>query len=138
MTVFFFFQAEDGIRDLYVTGVQTCALPSSNASSSRQDPRWNCRSTRRWQLSALARAGSGLLLRAPSGNGRRVMTSATDQLREVELRHPVVDAPRRDRWWIAPLATVFVLVAFVVYGLWVTLSNDNYYARPYLSPFYSP
>src|SRR5256886_8806226 len=25
--VFFFFQAEDGIRDLTVTGVQTCALP---------------------------------------------------------------------------------------------------------------
>src|SRR2546427_4776167 len=24
---FFFFQAEDGIRDLTVTGVQTCALP---------------------------------------------------------------------------------------------------------------
>src|SRR6266496_4524975 len=24
---FFFFQAEDGIRVLYVTGVQTCALP---------------------------------------------------------------------------------------------------------------
>src|SRR5690349_24112919 len=23
----YFFQAEDGIRDLYVTGVQTCALP---------------------------------------------------------------------------------------------------------------
>src|SRR5256886_4066660 len=27
MFVFFFFQAEDGIRDLTVTGVQTCALP---------------------------------------------------------------------------------------------------------------
>src|SRR6266576_6191292 len=26
---FFFFQAEDGIRYLYVTGVQTCALPIS-------------------------------------------------------------------------------------------------------------
>src|SRR2546421_7704810 len=26
---FFFFQAEDGIRDLIVTGVQTCALPIS-------------------------------------------------------------------------------------------------------------
>src|SRR5215469_2796690 len=25
--LFVFFQAEDGIRDLYVTGVQTCALP---------------------------------------------------------------------------------------------------------------
>src|SRR2546427_7139913 len=27
MVVFFFFKAEDGIRDLTVTGVQTCALP---------------------------------------------------------------------------------------------------------------
>src|SRR2546426_2700849 len=28
--VFFFFQAEDGIRDYKVTGVQTCALPISS------------------------------------------------------------------------------------------------------------
>src|SRR2546430_7307892 len=28
---FFFFQAEDGIRDLTVTGVQTCALPISRS-----------------------------------------------------------------------------------------------------------
>src|SRR5256885_7291223 len=28
---FFFFQAEDGIRDYKVTGVQTCALPISPA-----------------------------------------------------------------------------------------------------------
>src|SRR2546429_1430351 len=27
MFIFFFFQAEDGIRDVAVTGVQTCALP---------------------------------------------------------------------------------------------------------------
>src|SRR2546430_17732972 len=33
--VFFFFQAEDGIRDLTVTGVQTCALPIS-ASPTRE------------------------------------------------------------------------------------------------------
>src|SRR5207249_4880305 len=31
---FFFFQAEDGIRDRNVTGVQTCALPIS------KDPKW--------------------------------------------------------------------------------------------------
>src|SRR5204863_5284119 len=31
--VVFFFQAEDGIRDLYVTGVQTCALPIWAGSS---------------------------------------------------------------------------------------------------------
>src|SRR5438874_12883238 len=35
---FFFFQAEDGIRDLYVTGVQTCALP---ISSSRCSTAWS-------------------------------------------------------------------------------------------------
>src|SRR2546430_11068446 len=29
---FFFFQAEDGIRDLTVTGVQTCALPIFKSS----------------------------------------------------------------------------------------------------------
>src|SRR3712207_8828938 len=29
---FFFFQAEDGIRDIGVTGVQTCALPISAGS----------------------------------------------------------------------------------------------------------
>src|SRR5256885_4462740 len=30
MIFFFFFQAEDGIRDYKVTGVQTCALPISS------------------------------------------------------------------------------------------------------------
>src|SRR5258708_30242079 len=29
LSIFFFFQAEDGIRDDLVTGVQTCALPIS-------------------------------------------------------------------------------------------------------------
>src|SRR5690606_40077278 len=38
--VCFFFQAEDGIRDFHVTGVQTCALPISfrSAPSSRVCP----------------------------------------------------------------------------------------------------
>src|SRR2546426_10909401 len=31
LAIFFFFQAEDGIRDYKVTGVQTCALPISAA-----------------------------------------------------------------------------------------------------------
>src|SRR5690625_7578409 len=33
MWISFFFQAEDGIRDGHVTGVQTCALPISSARS---------------------------------------------------------------------------------------------------------
>src|SRR5436309_5622791 len=39
---FFFFQAEDGIRDFHVTGVQTCALPISACRA---------RSLRRWPAS---------------------------------------------------------------------------------------
>src|SRR5215210_7287285 len=35
MYVFFFFQAEDGIRDTSVTGVQTCALPISEGRQMR-------------------------------------------------------------------------------------------------------
>src|SRR3712207_8001888 len=34
---FFFFQAEDGIRDIGVTGVQTCALPISGVLLVPQD-----------------------------------------------------------------------------------------------------
>src|SRR3712207_8518751 len=42
MSVLFFFQAEDGIRDIGVTGVQTCALPISDmpnrAAPDREPP----------------------------------------------------------------------------------------------------
>src|SRR5215471_10233965 len=41
--LFFFFQAEDGIRDLYVTGVQTCALPISVFARRRSAPRCSSR-----------------------------------------------------------------------------------------------
>src|SRR5260370_29210614 len=37
---FFFFQAEDGIRDSSVTGVQTCALPICPAQPSRGRGTW--------------------------------------------------------------------------------------------------
>src|SRR6266567_3972040 len=38
---FFFFQAEDGIRDLTVTGVQTCALPISPHQDGVAAPQWS-------------------------------------------------------------------------------------------------
>src|SRR2546430_7259674 len=40
MKCIFFFQAEDGIRDLTVTGVQTCALPIYGAAA--QQPAGAC------------------------------------------------------------------------------------------------
>src|SRR5690554_7314657 len=38
LRAFFFFQAEDGIRDADVTGVQTCALPISAAACALLPP----------------------------------------------------------------------------------------------------
>src|SRR5256885_4431288 len=53
----FFFQAEDGIRDYKVTGVQTCALPISRSAS------------RRRPATRPGRASSGTRARAPLGGG---------------------------------------------------------------------
>src|SRR5690606_39370564 len=57
----FFFQAEDGIRDFHVTGVQTCALPISESRPAiastfpRRGVRAGCRSLPLHRI-ALARA----------------------------------------------------------------------------------
>ena len=45
---------------------------------------------------------------------------------------------RRDTWWLQPLIVVLVLGSFGLYALFAALQNGNYYAPPYLSPFYSP
>ena len=45
---------------------------------------------------------------------------------------------RTDAWWLPALVTAVVLSAFVVYATWAALVNADYYADPYLSPFYSP
>src|SRR3989449_1663041 len=51
-TKLFFFQAEDGIRDVAVTGVQTCALPISRAphAHGRRESPGAARRRRRWRL----------------------------------------------------------------------------------------
>lgn len=45
---------------------------------------------------------------------------------------------RTDRWWLAPAVTAGGLLAFIVYSTWRAFSNADYYAAPYVSPFYSP
>jgi hypothetical protein len=45
---------------------------------------------------------------------------------------------RQDSYWVPPLVTFVVFSAFVVYASWRAFSGENYYASPYLSPFYSP
>src|SRR6478752_8713348 len=63
MEFFFFFQAEDGIRDVAVTGVQTCALPISGTAGSRQTTgtRGTRGSRRTSGRSARGRLGAGLV-----------------------------------------------------------------------------
>jgi hypothetical protein len=45
---------------------------------------------------------------------------------------------RTDRWWVQPLITVLVLLAFIVYATFRAFQNAYYFAEPYISPFYSP
>src|SRR2546427_3562088 len=52
MMSFFFFQAEDGIRDLTVTGVQTCALPIWVGCTHAAPP---------WAISTRARAAARMI-----------------------------------------------------------------------------
>jgi hypothetical protein len=45
---------------------------------------------------------------------------------------------RVDRWWIPPLT---IAVGFAIaggYATWAIFQGNNYFAAPYLSPFYSP
>ncbi len=56
---------------------------------------------------------------------------------------PDVPTLRKDGWWIQPLGTAAVFVAFVGYSTWAAFVNKNYFAGPalnrnLLSPFYSP
>src|SRR5258708_27703109 len=77
---FFFFQAEDGIRDDLVTGVQTCALPiwpssagSTRAGRSRLDLRPEIFETRSWSCASARSSFTAALMLAVTveGSGRR-------------------------------------------------------------------
>src|SRR5258706_10559816 len=65
-TPYFFFQAEDGIRDWSVTGVQTCALPICAIRRPRPCPR-----------SSLL-FGAALAALAPTARGQLAPTTRVD------------------------------------------------------------
>src|SRR2546430_5460324 len=94
--LFFFFQAEDGIRDLTVTGVQTCALPIFSS------PRPSCcrRNLLQWSTCSF-RCCTG-----PSENETsappilKLVVSGVTNLRSAELRSEErrVGKECRSRW----------------------------------------
>src|SRR5207245_7420957 len=67
---FFFFQAEDGIRDATVTGVQTCALPIFHGFEKRM-----------LQESVDALLDNGRRGRAITGSNKRPLKSLADMIK---------------------------------------------------------
>jgi hypothetical protein len=45
---------------------------------------------------------------------------------------------RQDRWWLQPLVIFIGFSAFIVYSTWAAFADHDFFADPYLSPFYSP
>src|SRR5690606_40120088 len=94
--VLFFFQAEDGIRDFHVTGVQTCALPISlSRASSRRCTKastsacWHC-------LHPAARSPSPPTLISDASSAIPTGTPSTTSVPRSEERR--VGKECRSRW----------------------------------------
>src|SRR2546430_7290092 len=84
----FFFQAEDGIRDLTVTGVQTCALP---ISAEVMGVNTTVSKALAYMLSAVLAAVGGAVIGYKLTN----MTTEAEALRSEERR---VGEEGRSRW----------------------------------------
>src|SRR5205807_6629038 len=72
----FFFQAEDGIRDYKVTGVQTCALPISSGPCAKR-PGWTAEN----------------LKDAPLGRSHRAKIGKAKLKQAIELTRDVLEVP---------------------------------------------
>src|SRR6266498_4477271 len=91
LCLFFFFQAEDGIRDADVTGVQTCALPISPAPGSRRRAR-----AQRRRCSGRSPAGAGDRHDRPLGLSPSVaLEAAAVQRARSGIRPPASAFPAR-------------------------------------------
>src|SRR5690606_41091706 len=92
--LFFFFQAEDGIRDFHVTGVQTCALPICTARPPMETYQRARRSLRARMRRLRLRAG--VSKSSPGAREEALMScSAISFMRSEERR---VGKECRSRW----------------------------------------
>src|SRR2546430_8749731 len=104
----FFFQAEDGIRDLTVTGVQTCALPiwSARRAACRRRSQWRAPVARpfpprspchgSYPVAPWRRVGTWPSPpRAPERSPRRGSLAYSPKGLRLSEHHPVAAPPRR-------------------------------------------
>src|SRR2546427_8129834 len=82
--LFFFFQAEDGIRDLTVTGVQTCALPIWGSSGSTFFRYRNCGLLRFFKTTSNRPSWS----KSPRANVRLSSKKSSPQIPETSEKVP--------------------------------------------------
>src|SRR5690606_40658573 len=96
---FFFFQAEDGIRDFHVTGVQTCALPIYEPFALGQLLNGSCESSTKTFFGRIAVRICALVLdttEQPLVVLVRVVEAGNSTARSEERR---VGKECRCRWW---------------------------------------
>src|SRR5437764_7013998 len=93
---FFFFQAEDGIRDTSVTGVQTCALPISTTKSASAPDRRAL--TRRPARSSVERCASSASTSSSMPLGGETDDTATTLVWRERSEERRVGKECRSRW----------------------------------------
>src|SRR2546429_1831017 len=96
--IIFFFQAEDGIRDVAVTGVQTCALPISNHAAANVGSVANARAPRNdahfiGSRESPNRISGFVEERLFGGVNGHVRDGTQAKAKKDSLLHPGVDAP---------------------------------------------
>src|SRR2546425_263309 len=116
MLFFFFFQAEDGIRDKLVTGVQTCALPILVGIGEV------------WRHLPLIPAGF------PSSFARRIGQPILRAPLRPSGRPATSDARRRSSWWKKPT----LRVKFLGSDMCIFLDLDEALVMPVTPAFGKP
>src|SRR6266496_4590449 len=105
----FFFQAEDGIRDLYVTGVQTCALPiSQEVYVQAINSFTKVARMLMWALSMVGLTVGGI------GVIAIMMISVTERTREIGVRKALGAMRREIMWQFLVEAATLTLVGGII------------------------
>src|SRR5699024_11393798 len=84
--IYFFFQAEDGIRDGHVTGVQTCALPISSYSG---------RLIPEYEVTSIHHRSAGQCIRYPAWQSRQFAATPRSAAQHLKNRKSVAEGERR-------------------------------------------